>query len=187
MYSCQKCGTLCQDSDLFCPGCGADLRAQKAEQPSEMNQPQPSPSAQEWTNPQPQQWVSPQPQQYENAARQEDYPGVQQPDFTQATYAQGNVNSVSEKPKKYGLGIASLILGILSVVLCCVFFVGIPCALAAIILGIIQLIKNQPKGLAIAGIILGGIGLFLGVILVIAAATNGVTFTWNGEEYIWRI
>jgi hypothetical protein len=63
-------------------------------------------------------------------------------------YSQGNSG-------KKGFGIASLVLGICSVIVCCCSaFLALPCAIMAIIFGIVQLKRKEAKGMAIAGIIL---------------------------------
>ena len=77
---------------------------------------------------------------------------------------------MSEKQKKtLGIAIASLVLG-------CLFwfpFLGVFCSLAAIILGIMALSKIsknkdalEGRGLAIAGITLGGVGVLIIILLV---------------------
>jgi len=80
--------------------------------------------------------------------------------------------------EKKGLAIASLVCGLL-------FWLGVPgfvCSILAVIFGIIQLknIKKTPKqyggrGMAIAGLILGGIGVifFLAVTVVIGLLFAG--------------
>lgn len=71
-----------------------------------------------------------------------------------------------EDNKPGGLAIASLVLGILSLVTCCIG-IGAVFGLAAIILGAVSLYQKKGKGLAIAGIITGGFGLVLGIIGII--------------------
>lgn len=72
------------------------------------------------------------------------------------------------------MAIAALVLGICSLVFChpCVCFIGIPCAILAIIFGIIGLKKSKTtgkgKGLALTGLILGSVGAALATILIIA-------------------
>ncbi|MBA3698094.1 MAG: hypothetical protein H0W78_04490 [Planctomycetes bacterium] len=61
-----------------------------------------------------------------------------------------------------GLAIASLVLGILGLVL-------LPLAIVALVLGIIALTKGQSKGLAIPGVVLGGLGVLLLPLAIIAA------------------
>jgi hypothetical protein len=72
-----------------------------------------------------------------------------------------DVNDERRPTKTSGMAIASLVLGIVSVVLCCSVFAGLP----AIILGALGLSaigrshgRLTGKGLAIAGIITGGLG-----------------------------
>ena len=77
-------------------------------------------------------------------------------------------------PQKNGMGIASLVLGILSLV-SWFFFIGGLFGLIAIILGVIALgrVKRgeaNNKGVAIAGIVTGAIGLLLTVLVVVGVA-----------------
>ena len=62
-----------------------------------------------------------------------------------------------------GFGIASMVLGIIALVLF-FSFVNIPLAILSIIFGIIQLTRKAPKGMAISGIVMSTISLFLLVI-----------------------
>lgn len=74
--------------------------------------------------------------------------------------------------RTHPLAIASLVTGILAIVPgCCCGLLGIPLAIAAVITGIIgmQKINGDPaqfkgKGLAIAGLACGGVGLVLEII-----------------------
>jgi hypothetical protein len=75
-------------------------------------------------------------------------------------------------PRMHPLAIISLVTGILSIPLCCCALFGLPfiMGIASIVCGIIAMskIKAQPQvftgsGLAIAGIVLGGLGLLLGM------------------------
>ena len=84
-----------------------------------------------------------------------------------------------EPTKTNGAAIASLILGILGLLLA-VLIVGLPLALIAVILGFIALSsigKSQQtatpqsgKGMAVAGLVTGGLGLVMGAVLVVAIA-----------------
>lgn len=72
-------------------------------------------------------------------------------------------------PRTNGLAVASLVLGIVGVLLC--FFV-LP-SLLAVVFGLIGInqTKNNPaqggRGMAIAGLVLGGVGLAIMLLLVI--------------------
>jgi len=61
-----------------------------------------------------------------------------------------------------GFAIASLVLGILSLILCCCFGLNFVIAIPALILGTIALAKRYSgKGMAIAGIIISGIAILI--------------------------
>lgn len=78
-------------------------------------------------------------------------------------YGQPNGNNKSESE---GFGIASLILGIITVLLFCTCISWIT-GILAIIFGILQLVKGNKKGMAIVGLITGGIGFVVSIILYI--------------------
>lgn len=67
-----------------------------------------------------------------------------------------------------GLSIAAMVLGIVSLVMLCVWYVSIPCAILAIIFSIIGR-KKGGKGMATAGLVLGIIALAIDVLLVVFA------------------
>ena len=71
------------------------------------------------------------------------------------------------------MGIASMVLGIFSVVLCCLWFVAPITSVVGLILGIISLKKEDAgKGMAIAGIILSSIGFIIAIYLIISFITS---------------
>ena len=72
---------------------------------------------------------------------------------------------------KGGFAVASLVLGIVSYVVCCV---GPITQILAVIFGIIG-IKSSKKGLAIAGIILGAIGIVSSIVIFIFSFISGLT------------
>lgn len=85
-----------------------------------------------------------------------------------------DVNAAAEEPKETmpekkvrGFGIAAMILGILSILLICVQPFGVVLAVAAVVLGILGVVKIQGKGMATSGIVMGGISLVTGVIILI--------------------
>ena len=65
-----------------------------------------------------------------------------------------------------GFSIASMVLGIISIVLFCIWYLSIPCAILAIIFGIVGM-KKGAKGMAIAGLVLGIIAVAIVGIFVI--------------------
>lgn len=89
-------------------------------------------------------------QQYNNGN------AYQQPVYGQATQKQ--------KGDSIGFGIASLILGIASIFLfaCCVNYI---LAILAIIFGIVQIVTNKRKGLAIGGIVTAAISIIIATVM----------------------
>lgn len=115
---------------------------------------------------------------YENNNEETQYTQAPEPDYTQApettingeVYTGETADYSSGKGQGKGLGIASMVCGIVSLIGCCgLWYIGIPCAIVAIILGIIQIVKNESKGMAIAGIICGAIGIILSVLVLVGA------------------
>ena len=70
---------------------------------------------------------------------------------------------MDEKKETKGFSIAAMVLGIVSVVLFCFFYISIPCAILAIIFGIVGM-KKGGKGMGIAGLVLGIIALAIYVL-----------------------
>jgi hypothetical protein len=68
--------------------------------------------------------------------------------------------------REAGLGIASLVIGILSLPLCLCSWFDIPLSLTAIILGFVSRAQGGPRGTNTAGIICGFVSLLLIVILI---------------------
>ncbi|MBQ7955682.1 MAG: DUF4190 domain-containing protein [Lachnospiraceae bacterium] len=79
---------------------------------------------------------------------------------------------MNQAPQKKGMAIASMVLGILALVLsCCVPYLPVLLALIAVILGGISLAKKQGgKGMAIAGLVCGIIGLIPSILVIIGGA-----------------
>lgn len=66
-------------------------------------------------------------------------------------------------PKKAGLGVATLVLGIIGLLAWIIPIIGLPIGILALVFGIIG-IKNSYKGMSIAGLVLGSICLVLTII-----------------------
>jgi hypothetical protein len=81
------------------------------------------------------------------------------------------------KQSSSGLSIASMVLGILSIFCCLIWFMAIPFGITAVILGFLGKGKGG-KGMAIAGIITGLIGTVLSIIITVAA----VNYVENNPE-----
>ncbi|MBR1450319.1 MAG: DUF4190 domain-containing protein, partial [Lachnospiraceae bacterium] len=78
--------------------------------------------------------------------------------------------------------IISLVCGIVSLVCSCCGWLSIVVAVAAIVLGIISINKQEnAKGMAIAGIVCGGVGLVIAVAILIFGAVMGEAINANPE------
>ena len=87
-------------------------------------------------------------------------------------------NKTVETPvqESKGLSIASMVLGIISVVLFCIWYISVPCAILAIIFGIIGK-KKGAKGMATAGLVLGIVALAILAIIYLLAIAGVASLT----------
>ncbi len=94
-----------------------------------------------------------------------------------ALKAQGN-QPISNRSPGLGLAITSMVLGIVSLVLFCVIYLAIPCAIVGIALGGVALSKakkaNAKSGMAVAGITCSCVSLGILIVLVVAAGSTGM-------------
>ncbi len=156
---CKNCGTQNPEGAVVCIKCRAPLTV--APQPV---QPQP-------VQPQPVQPVYQQPVQ----------PVYQQPQYQQFQYQQPMYPGYPAPavPAK-GLGIASMVLGIISLVLFCIWYLSIPCAIIGAALGGVALNKakevGMKNGLATAGITCSCVSLGLRVIFWLFLLLMETTF-----------
>ena len=78
-----------------------------------------------------------------------------------------------------GMAIASMVLGIISLVGFCAWYVAIPCAIVGIILGLVSLSrKARGRGMAIAGVVTGAVGIALAIIIVIWVFVFVTSIPW---------
>ena len=83
------------------------------------------------------------------------------------SYQYGGQNPYEQPQKGGGAAIAALVCGILGLVTCCCSpIINLPLSIAALICGILGL-KSQNRGMAIAGIVMGSIGIVLGILVAI--------------------
>ena len=91
----------------------------------------------------------------------------QAPQYGQQPYGQSQYNTYVQPQKTStpgkGFAIAAMVCGIVSLVLCCVWYLSIPIAVVAVVLGIIAA-KKAKQGMATAGIVTGSITLGLYII-----------------------
>lgn len=85
-------------------------------------------------------------------------------------------------------GIISLVCGILSLLCSCCGWIGIILGVAAVVLGILSINKQEEaKGMAIAGIVCGGIGLLMAVIVLIFFGALSSVDPDSITEYVERL
>ena len=80
------------------------------------------------------------------------------------------------KTESKGLSIASMVLGIVSLVLSCFVYISVPCAILAIIFGIVGM-KKGGRGMGIAGLVLGIISIALWVLALVGVLSLGSAVT----------
>lgn len=84
------------------------------------------------------------------------------------------------KQQADGTNIAALVLGIVSLVLWCFWFISIPCGVIAFILGIMGLKKNG-RGMAISGIVTSSICIVIWLLVFIFAFIGGLIYGINSS------
>lgn len=94
-------------------------------------------------------------------------PTYQQPAYQQPVYQQPAAPVVPGK----GMSITAMVLGIISLVFCCVWYISIPCAIVGLILGCIGNSKakevGMKSGMAVAGIACSAIAIGLALLLLL--------------------
>ncbi|HEX3027438.1 MAG TPA: DUF4190 domain-containing protein [Clostridia bacterium] len=187
MKTCPKCGSACEDADIICRNCGYLLGNdhQASENPTPDTSAQSSgQNAQNPENQQPDLGVPP--QNATNVPQNPGYPPQPGPQGGAPGYdPRYSYQDPYLAPKNDSFAIASLVLGITGVVtvFCCIGI--IPCILA-VIFGFISnnRIKKsggalKGKGMAIAGLVLGFVGVGIFIKMLISLAIGG--FNW--EEF----
>lgn len=113
---------------------------------------------------------------YQSQSYQQPYQSqpYQAPQYSAQPY-QASPYDMQDQPKRSsGLAIASMVCGILSVVICCGMWISWILSVVAIILGAVSLSKRQGgRGMAIAGIITAVFGLLLSIGFFIFAYAVG--------------
>jgi hypothetical protein len=142
-------------------------------QPPQYGQPQQpqygQPQPPQYGQPQPPQYGQPQQPQYAPPQQQQPYGQPYQPPY-----------APPEKDKADGKCIASMVLGICSIVFCWVPILGLVAAIIGLVLGI-SARKNNKSGIGLAGIITSSLGLAACVIYTIVwiVAISAVTTYYN--------
>ena len=104
----------------------------------------------------------------ENNNKMENNVNAESKEQTVSEKANNNVPTTDRK----GFAIASLVLGIISIPFVCWGCIGLICGILGLVFGILGL-KSTKRGLAIAGIVTGTIGLFICLIMIVVGAIIG--------------
>lgn len=124
-------------------------------------------------NPVAPQYEQPQPPQAPQAPQQPQY-APQQPQYApqqpQPQYAQPQYPQYAPVRQSNGLGIAGFVVSLVALLFCWLPYFNAITALTAVILSAIGL-KKLPKGLAIAGLIIGGLVLIASIIWIVILVT----------------
>ena len=86
-----------------------------------------------------------------------------------------------EQKKNSSMAVASMVLGILSIVLSCCCFMGVGLGALAVIFARLAKVEEKMEGKAVAGMVTGIIGIVLGVVSIfvcwrmrVAAVSSGI-------------
>lgn len=198
MIYCTQCGNENDETSKFCRNCGAKLQAagQGQEQQADgvFSSNETTPVYEKITDAEEQ---KPAPilsqdeikiNSYSGSESQSNNTGSNTNPYYDAQSSQYYNSSSLEEPKQgggnIGFSIASLVCGILSLLCCCLpLFSGV-LAVAAVVLGIITLCaKFDGKGMAIAGIITGGIGFLIVISIFVIGGSSAYNEFLNELEY----
>lgn len=191
---CGQCGSRNPDNFKFCSNCGAKLEKAKADT-TECGKDDPVFSAEQ---------AAPVYEKVEAEIVNEEKKPVQDEiqinyGADEGTYSSGGYessqsryyssNNASEvnyasSNGNIGFAIASMVCGILSLICCCFSLFSLVLGVAAVVLGIVCLSgKYEGKGMAIAGIITGGIGIFIWVIFILIGGSGMLMELMNELSY----
>jgi cytochrome b subunit of formate dehydrogenase len=99
-------------------------------------------------------------------------------------------NPYAQEAGGKGLAVASMVLGIVAVVIFCFFYVSLPIAITGVILGIISLAKRKNgKGMAVAGVVLNSAAIvlailfFVGIMLAFYQMSDGAMWPDFWDEF----
>ncbi len=164
---CKNCGSQINEGASFCNNCGTPVKNQNntaTQQSTPVQQP-----VNQVNN------VPPVQQQIPPMNNNQSY-GYQQPN---------NMPPANEK-KPIGLAVASMVLGICSLIFYCIWFIALPTAIIGVILSILSLKnpQNGGRGMAIAGLVTSIIALVLAVIILIAYINGAANYRF-GYNYNW--
>jgi len=125
---------------------------------------QPQYSGQQYQQPP---YGAPQYQQPPYGGQQYQPPQYSGQQYQQPPYGAPQYQPPKPKEPTNGLAVTSMVLGIISIVFCMLFYFSIPCGIAGLIFGIVAKKNPAGRGVRIAGVWTSVIGLFLGVLILV--------------------
>ncbi|WP_229408000.1 DUF4190 domain-containing protein [Massiliimalia massiliensis] len=82
-----------------------------------------------------------------------------------------NYNNQPQQTPSKGMAVASMVLGIIALVLSCFWYISVPCAVVGLILGILGRKKCEAaKGMATAGMVMSIIAIVLVILFITVLA-----------------
>ncbi len=165
---CTKCGTEIPDDNKFCTACGASVEQMKeAVETTPETAPVETEAAEE--TPVAEETPAVAEETVETAPVADAVPNT----YVQSPAAEAPLPVYQEPEVKggSGLAIASMICGIVSLCCCCCIipWFGLTIPAAALVLAIISLVKGRRgKGMAITGLITGGLALLIAIVVSVA-------------------
>lgn len=191
MVYCAQCGSENDGMSKFCGNCGAELQASATQEQANqtggaLSSGETVPVYEKVTDAEVQ---KPEPILAQDGEKSNPYSGSETQnnngginaytnpyyDAQSPQYYSSNQNEIKQEGGKNGFSIASMVCGILSLTCCCASIFGLILAVAAVVLGIIALRnKYDGKGMAIAGIITGGIGFLISGIMLLFVGASGL-------------
>lgn len=156
---CPKCGTSMEGSKNCCPCCGTTVNESQGIHNSQLISP-------------PQQNTNGIPPYNQNQFGQQNGPFMQQPQFGQMPpnpLQYENYNQYQKNDGVYqGCAVTGMILGILSIIMCCTFWFDIILGIAGLVLSIIGLKSKQGQGFSIAGICCSIAGMLFAIVMTVS-------------------
>ena len=103
----------------------------------------------------------------------------QMPDLQQIAKDYEMPSDVNAGNGNMGISIAAMVCGIVSLVCCCLWYFIVILAIAAIVMGIISIKKGYAgRGMAIAGLVTGGITIFALIVLILLGGATAFFDLW---------
>lgn len=167
---CNSCGNEIDDNVKFCPMCGAKNEAPIIDVSSDEINVIPD-SDDSNINETESVYISKDP--FEEMGEAPKMGEVPEPVFSNSQTNENTYTQPTEEKPSIALAVASMVVGILSILCCCCGWFGAVLSITAIVLGAISIAtKKGGFGMAVAGISCGGVALLLMILLTIGSVSS---------------